>query len=284
MDTKTKIHTIISIVLVTLIAGIVYWMQLPSENLKAQVIDDTDTVLVRIVDYTFDPDIVRVNTNTTVSWLHDETEANADVQHVVESYDPENPSADGDLFESDYLTLGDTFSYIFEDEGVYYYNDSLYPFMTGKVCVGEGSEVLDEDCAIELTGGEGEEGFAAEEEETDEELGEELDEESEEELEEELDEEDLAALDEEDELFPAAIEEDEEEVEEEEDLDVEEDVVFTPQTTETEDGLLVINMQQQRPAAEEDKEIADSGPEHLIYILAGIISLYFARRFSRNNA
>lgn len=151
MDTKTKIQTVISLVLVVLITALAYWAQVPSKDLKAQLIQDVDTVLVRIQDFAFDPDVVRIDTGTAVSWLHDESEGNADVQHTVTSYDPEDAGKAGEQFESDLMNLGDIFTNQFDEPGVYYYNCSLYPFMTGKVCVGDESEELDEDCAIDLT-------------------------------------------------------------------------------------------------------------------------------------
>jgi plastocyanin len=151
MDTKTKIQTVISLVLVALITALAYWAQVPSKDLKAQLIQDVDTVLVRIQDFAFDPDVVRIDTGTAVSWLHDESEGNADVQHTVTSYDPEDAGKAGEQFESELMSLGDIFTQQFDESGVYYYNCSLYPFMTGKVCVGDESEDLDEDCAIDLT-------------------------------------------------------------------------------------------------------------------------------------
>ena len=98
MDTKTKIHTIISIALVAFIAALAYWVQLPTKDIKAQLID-TDTVLIRIQDFAYDPDVVRIEAETTVSWVHDESEGNADVQHTVVSYDPEDVSKSGEQFE-----------------------------------------------------------------------------------------------------------------------------------------------------------------------------------------
>lgn len=150
MDTKTKIHTIVSLVLVAAITGLAFWAQTPSSELKADILS-TDTVLVRIQDFAFDPDVVRIDTDTTVSWLHDEPVGNAEVQHTVTSYDPEDAAVAGEGFDSDLMSLGDTFSRTFSADGVYYYNCSLHPFMTGKICVGEASELLDEDCAVELT-------------------------------------------------------------------------------------------------------------------------------------
>lgn len=278
MDTKTKIHTIISIVLLTLITALIYWIQLPSENLKAQVIDHKDTVLVRIQDYAFDPDIVRVEPDTTVSWLNDETEANADVQHIVLSYDPDDPSTEGDEFESDYLSLGDTFSYNFDDAGVYYYSNSIYPFMLGKVCVGAESEALDDDCTIDLTQ------TSASDEET-------------------LDDEDTLGLEDEEEFLLDDAEE--EAFEEPEDIDDEfvfdpiddttDDMMlddeiedFVPQVETTDEEVMVIDVRHSAAESvdedhEEDTELVDSGPEYLIYFLVGIFALYSARKFTRFN-
>lgn len=152
MDTKTKIQTVISLVLVLLITLVAYWAQTPSGDLKAQLITNTtETVLVRIQDFAYDPDVVRIEPDTTVSWVNDESAGNADVQHTVTSYDPEDAGAAAVLFDSDLLSLGQTFSYAFDVPGVYYYNCSLHPFMTGKVCVGDESEALDADCATALT-------------------------------------------------------------------------------------------------------------------------------------
>jgi len=150
MDKKTKINTMVSIVLISLIAGVAYWAQVPTKDLKAELVD-TNTVLVRIQDFAFDPDVVRIEPETTVSWLNDESKGNSDVQHAVSSYNPEDASAQGVEFESGLMSLGDTFSFTFNKSGVFYYNCSLHPFMTGKICVGKESEALDPDCVIEDT-------------------------------------------------------------------------------------------------------------------------------------
>lgn len=144
LDFKTKLNIVISIALVALISGVAYWAQLPSKDYKAQVID-SDNFVISIQDFAYDPDLVKVKLGTTVSWLNDETEAG--IQHTVTSYDPEDDAATGVLFDSDLLSLSDTFTYTFDTEGVYYYQCSLHPFMVGKVCVGEASASLDDDCA-----------------------------------------------------------------------------------------------------------------------------------------
>ncbi len=278
MDMKTKINTTISIVLVTLIAGLAYWVQVPTRDLKAELID-TDTVLVRIQDFSFDSDVVRIEPETTVSWLHDESEGNADVQHTVSSYDSEDTSAQGEEFESDLMTLGDTYSFTFNEAGVYYYNCSLHPFMTGKVCVGEESEELDEDCAIDT---------GAEDELTDEEDEDVLDDEDEDLLDDEdedlLDDEDEDVLADEDEdaveddddiLLPAADEDFDISGLDDEDED-DDDIVITPvptaptttTTTQTTGG----------------SELSSSGPEDTVYLFAALFALFMGRRLARNQA
>jgi plastocyanin len=155
MDIKTKIQIIISLVLVFFIGLLTYWIQLPVDDMKAQLITESPTVLVRIQDFSFVPDVVKIDNGTIVSWLNDETDANAGVQHTVVSYNPEDSTKSGEQFQSNLLSQGDTFTQSFTEEGVYYYNCSLHPFMTGKVCVGAASETADPDCVIETTQPEG---------------------------------------------------------------------------------------------------------------------------------
>jgi plastocyanin len=281
MDTKTKINTVISIVLVSVIALLAYWVQLPTEDLKAQVIGneieaeviETDTSLIRIQDFAFDPDVMRIDANTTVSWLHDESEANSDVQHTITSYDPDDVTTAGDDFESDLLSLGDTFSNTFEEPGVYYYNCSLYPFMTGKICVGEESEELDDDCVIDVSGRAEEsviiadvEEEIAEEEVSDETLeeGEEI---SDEILEETLEEDPVLNL------APAP-------------------VALAPESTDTlypaadpnydgDNGEAVF----QEPEATPDygtprTELAQSGPEEIMYVFLLMASFFLAKQIT----
>jgi len=155
MDIKTKIQIIVSLVLVALIGLLTWWIQIPTDDIKAQLIDDSPTVLIRIKDFEFTPDVVKVDKGTTVSWLNDETDANAGVQHNVASYDPEDSTKSAELFDSELLSQGDTFSYEFLDEGAFYYNSPLHPYMTGKVCVGTASEEADPDCVGETTEAEG---------------------------------------------------------------------------------------------------------------------------------
>jgi len=281
MDTKTKIQVIISLTLVFLIGLLTYWIQLPADDIKAQVLQESPTILVRIQDFAFIPDVVKIDKGTVVSWLNDETDANAGVQHTVVSYDPEDSTKGGDLFQSGLLSQGDTFTQNFTEDGVYYYNCSLHPFMTGKVCVGASSELDDPDCAIDNT-------------EANTALGEET-----------------TTTTEEEESPPALTLPPAETVEEE---NASENAANDENTTaegagnevleeglpETEDsGVLLLNLQE---AADEDykpytsgtnaptynstsyPKTANSGPEDVIYLLPALISLYVAKKWVSHRA
>ncbi|MBA4337086.1 hypothetical protein C0416_04945 [bacterium] len=274
MDNKTKINTAISVVLVTLITGLAYWVQMPAKDLKAELID-TDTVLVRIQDFAFDPDIVRIEPEATVSWLHDESEGNADVQHTVSSYDPADTSAQGKAFASSLMSLGDTFSFTFNDPGVYNYNCSLYPFMTGKVCVGEESEALDKDCMIDAVATDTvdtTDTTVPVVEDTEEEVvvDETLLEEEVAPVVEDTQEEIVTDPIEDTDLLPAA----------DEDFDIidysgSEVVVLTQEQALTTTSANITAT---------DKELASSGPGEVIYLFAAIFALFMGSRLARNQA
>jgi plastocyanin len=74
---------------------------------------------VDIIQRAFDPDIVTISTGTTVVWTNDDT-VNHRVVHL-----PELPS-DRELFHSELLSRGETFSYTFQTAGRYYYSDPQY--------------------------------------------------------------------------------------------------------------------------------------------------------------
>ena len=272
MDPKTKIHTIISLVLVVAITGLAFWAQTPSSDLKADILS-TDTVLIRIQDFAFDPDVVRVDADTTISWVHDETDEYGEIEHVISSYDPDDAGLGGVEFESETMYLGDTFSRTFSTEGVYNYNCGLHPFMTGKICVGDESELIDEDCVVDLTGleeptlDEDDLDAAADEDFIDEELLADYDDEG-------LltDEEAAALLLDEDEdtdlsLFDAADEEFESDTL---NFNGEEFVFVQPEA-----GFADIT-------SAEGSELADSGPEHMIYLILLAIAFYGAKKLAPN--
>jgi plastocyanin len=72
---------------------------------------------VEIIQSSFDPDIVTISAGTTVVWTNKDTTFNHRVVHL-----PELPS-DKELFHSESLSYGDTFSYTFNQPGRYRYSD-----------------------------------------------------------------------------------------------------------------------------------------------------------------
>lgn len=95
---------------------------------------------VAIIDFTFTPANITIEEGTTVVWTNLDT-----VDHTVT----------GDLFTSDVLESGDSFSYTFEQEGSYDYFCSIHPQMTGSITVTAGTtdsaETLPESETTETT-------------------------------------------------------------------------------------------------------------------------------------
>lgn len=77
----------------------------------------TKNVIIR--QKTFDPDIITISPGTTVVWTNEDT-FNHRVVHM-----PELPN-DRELFHSDLLTKGDSFSYTFQSPARYYYSSPQY--------------------------------------------------------------------------------------------------------------------------------------------------------------
>ena len=74
---------------------------------------------VEIIQWAFDPSIVRISPGDTVSWTNKDT-INHRVVHL-----PELPS-DRELFHSELLSVGQSFSYTFTKSGRYEYADPQY--------------------------------------------------------------------------------------------------------------------------------------------------------------
>ncbi len=79
---------------------------------------------VSIVDLTFEPAIIEVDTGATVTWTNEDS-----VPHTV--------TASGDEFDSGVLMSGDSSSQTFETPGSYDYFCAIHPSMTGTVVVRE---------------------------------------------------------------------------------------------------------------------------------------------------
>lgn len=91
------------------------------------IVQDSDaSIYVNIKEDAFVPKTVTVKPNTEVIWTNWHLNS---PDHTVSSND--------DLFESGTLTVGDTFTYIFEEPGVYNYRCTYHSYMKGTVIVEE---------------------------------------------------------------------------------------------------------------------------------------------------
>ena len=77
---------------------------------------------VSIVDFAFQPMAIFVGVGETVEWTNT---GNAD--HTVDS--------DTEIFESDIIDPGETYSYAFDDPGIFPYHCDIHPHMRGMVVV-----------------------------------------------------------------------------------------------------------------------------------------------------
>jgi hypothetical protein len=79
-------------------------------------------VEVRVDNFTFGPDTLKVPVNSTVTWVNKD-----DVPHVIAS--------DDGLFKSKALDTDDKYSYTFTKAGTYPYYCNVHPKMVGKIVV-----------------------------------------------------------------------------------------------------------------------------------------------------
>src|SRR5262249_7777662 len=89
--------------------------------LLAEPVWAADATAVKIGNFTFGPQELRVKAGTTVTWTNED-----DIPHTVLS--PNN-------FRSKALDTDDTFSFTFTTPGAYKYFCSLHPHMTGTIVV-----------------------------------------------------------------------------------------------------------------------------------------------------
>jgi len=84
----------------------------------------------------FEPYVVNILVGDTVTWTN-----NDDAIHVVVSNTPNTTSLeyfeDGEYFDSGFLKTDESFSYTFNQEGIFGYFCTLHPWMNGYVTVGD---------------------------------------------------------------------------------------------------------------------------------------------------
>ena len=85
------------------------------------------TNAVVIGSYSFNPQTLKVQVGTTVTWTNLDT-----VAHSVESGTPEAPAG---LFRSELLSPTESFNYTFNLPGTFIYYCGPHPYMTGTIVV-----------------------------------------------------------------------------------------------------------------------------------------------------
>jgi plastocyanin len=100
--------------------------QTQSPTTNGQAAPDQNAVTVSIHDHAFDPALLVIPKETTVTWVNNDTEA-----HTV--------TADNGLFDSGALQPGESFSIWLSGSGTVPYHCEIHPDMKGSVTVGGAS-------------------------------------------------------------------------------------------------------------------------------------------------
>ena len=98
------------------VAGVAAFFLLAATSVRAE-----DAAAVKIGNFTFGPQELKVKAGTTVTWTNED-----DIPHTVVS--PNN-------FRSKVLDTDGAFSFTFTTPGTYKYFCSLHPHMTGTIVV-----------------------------------------------------------------------------------------------------------------------------------------------------
>lgn len=78
----------------------------------------------------YDPTPANVAVGTTVTWTNNDA-----TLHTVYSGTPDDSANGGKLFQSTYMTKGQTFEHKFDTAGTFDYYCTLHPFMLGQIVV-----------------------------------------------------------------------------------------------------------------------------------------------------
>jgi len=98
------------------VAGVAAFFLLAATSVRAE-----DAAAVKIGNFTFGPQELKVKSGTTITWTNED-----DIPHTVVS--PNN-------FRSKVLDTDGAFSFTFTTPGTYKYFCSLHPHMTGTIVV-----------------------------------------------------------------------------------------------------------------------------------------------------
>ena len=96
-----------------------------TEETALQIIEEENTIA--ILNYEFSQETLTIKSGTTITWINLDV-----VPHTVYSGTHENPA---DFFESGSLRQNESFSYTFNEPGVYVYHCDPHPYMEGVIIV-----------------------------------------------------------------------------------------------------------------------------------------------------
>lgn len=119
------VYAIIAIVVVLLLGGGYYFY---SKSYKPSTSNTTNTTstqsvstnTVKIVEFAFTPEVIKISKGTTVTWTN-----NGNLIHRIAS----------NSFNSNNLSSGDTYSFTFNETGTFDYHCAIHTSMRGQVIV-----------------------------------------------------------------------------------------------------------------------------------------------------
>lgn len=142
---QKKLLIFIIVILIVIAGGILAWYYLQDDldnntntETTTNISNDTslDTIkgapeknVVWVMDGTFNPSVVTTKVGDTITWVNKD-----EISRQVAS-DPHPSHSALPALESDPLSLGDEFSFTFNEAGTWYYHDHLSPINKGAVIV-----------------------------------------------------------------------------------------------------------------------------------------------------
>lgn len=85
---------------------------------KQEIVQKENTVVIQ--NYAFNPSTITISKGTTITWTNEDS-----VQHALKS----------DIFESETLNQGDSFTHTFNDAGTFEYICRIHTSMKGTIVV-----------------------------------------------------------------------------------------------------------------------------------------------------
>ncbi len=120
---KKKRFIIIGAIIIAVASmALIAYQEIEEERTALQAVA---TNKISIQGYTFMPEVIKVQVNTSVTWINNDA-----VEHTLNSYD-------GSMAGSHFIPKGQTYSHTFTTPGKYEYHSTFYPNMTGMVEVNE---------------------------------------------------------------------------------------------------------------------------------------------------